>query len=70
MIVVLALVFRHYGDLAPDHAGRAGAQLGRARRSAEKLAQPARNYFLFLFQLLKYLEVFPPVVGAIVVPAW
>jgi ubiquinol-cytochrome c reductase cytochrome b subunit len=25
-------------------------------------------YFLFLFQLLKYLEAFPPVVGAVIVP--
>ena len=57
----------------PKRRTAAGQQLG---RRAAAPADPAENYsaarpemyFLFLFQLLKYLEAFPPIVGAIVVP--
>ncbi len=46
-----------------------GTELGAPADPAENYsAARPENYFLFLFQLLKYLEAFPPVVGAIVVP--
>ena len=46
-----------------------GAELGAPADPAENYsAARPETYFLFLFQLLKYLEVFPPIVGAIVVP--
>ena len=71
MIVVLVLVFRHW-SIAPVDMPRGdifGTELGAPADPAENYsAARPENYFLFLFQLLKYLEVFPPVVGAIVVP--
>lgn len=73
MIVVLLLVFRNYGngahelDVLPGEVF--GAELTAPADPAENYsAARPENYFLFLFQLLKYLEVFPPIVGAIVVP--
>jgi len=70
-LVVLLLVFRH-GSIAPPDMPRGdilGTELGAPADPAENYsAARPENYFLFLFQLLKYLEVFPPVVGAIVVP--
>jgi ubiquinol-cytochrome c reductase cytochrome b subunit len=71
MIVVLLLVFRNFSSAAVDiPPGEAfGAELGAPADPAENYsAARPENYFLFLFQLLKYLEVFPPIVGAIVVP--
>jgi ubiquinol-cytochrome c reductase cytochrome b subunit len=71
MIVVLALVFRHWSIVPADmpRGDIFGAELGAPADPAENYsAARPENYFLFLFQLLKYLEVFPPVVGAIVVP--
>jgi ubiquinol-cytochrome c reductase cytochrome b subunit len=71
MIVVLVLVFRNYSaesaGLPPGEVF--GTELGAPADPAENYssARP-ENYFLFLFQLLKYLEIFPPIVGAIVVP--
>jgi ubiquinol-cytochrome c reductase cytochrome b subunit len=70
-IVVLVLVLRDYpgieeGELATS---RLGAELGAPANPAESFAAARPDmYFLFLFQLLKYLEAFPPVVGAVVVP--
>jgi ubiquinol-cytochrome c reductase cytochrome b subunit len=71
MVVVLLLVFRHYSsetaNLPPGEVY--GAELTAPADPAENYsAARPENYFLFLFQLLKYLEVFPPIVGAIVVP--
>lgn len=71
MVVVLLLVFRNYSSA---NAGLPPGEVFGAELTAP--ADPAENYsaarpetyFLFLFQLLKYLEVFPPIVGAIVVP--
>ena len=71
MAVVLFLVFRQLPDLQP---GQAASDLLGAELSAP--ANPAENYsaarpewyFLFLFQSLKYLQSFPPIVGALVVP--
>jgi ubiquinol-cytochrome c reductase cytochrome b subunit len=71
MIVVSVLVFRDY---APEPKGNGvgpwlGAELAAPADPAENYsAARPETYFLFLFQLLKYLEVFPPIVGAIVVP--
>ena len=46
-----------------------GAELGAPANPAESYAAARPEaYFLFLFQLLKYLEAFPPIVGAIIVP--
>jgi ubiquinol-cytochrome c reductase cytochrome b subunit len=72
MIVVLVLVLSH--DSHPMTKGGSPMAYSGAELSAP--ADPAENYsaarpetyFLFLFQLLKYLEKFPPIVGAIVVP--
>ncbi len=50
-------------------AAAIGAELGAPANPAESYsAARPETYFLFLFQSLKYLEVFPPIVGAIVVP--
>jgi ubiquinol-cytochrome c reductase cytochrome b subunit len=71
MIVVLVLVFRNYASAPVDAPPGEiyGAELGAPADPAENYsAARPENYFLFLFQLLKYLEVFPPVVGAIAVP--
>jgi ubiquinol-cytochrome c reductase cytochrome b subunit len=70
-IVVLVLVLRQYTSIAddarpPEHLG---AELGAPANPAESYAAARPEvYFLFLFQLLKYLEAFPPVVGAVIVP--
>ena len=70
-VVVLLLVFRNYApEPKGDGLGPAlGAELSAPADPAENYsAARPENYFLFLFQLLKFLEVFPPVIGAIVVP--
>lgn len=71
LIVVLVLVFRNYSaetvSLPPGQVF--GAELTAPADPAENFsAARPETYFLFLFQLLKYLEIFPPIVGAIVVP--
>lgn len=70
-MVVLVLVLRNYPAADPHLplASQLGAELGAPANPAEaySAARP-EIYFLFLFQSLKYLEVFPPIVGAIIVP--
>jgi ubiquinol-cytochrome c reductase cytochrome b subunit len=71
MIVVLALVVRNYPTAEPGAplTGQLGAELGAPANPAESYAAARPEvYFLFLFQLLKYLEAYPPVVGAVIVP--
>jgi ubiquinol-cytochrome c reductase cytochrome b subunit len=70
-IVVLILVVSN--DSHPMKGGSPmtyhGAELGAPANPAESYgAARPEIYFLFLFQTLKYLEVFPPIFGAIVVP--
>ena len=50
-------------------AQQLGAELGAPADPAESYAAARpETYFLFLFQLLKYLDKYPPIVGAIIVP--
>jgi ubiquinol-cytochrome c reductase cytochrome b subunit len=72
MVVVLVLVVRGYPDAQPgvplSHV--LGAELGAPANPGESYAAARPEmYFLFLFQTLKYLEAYPTVVGAVVVPA-
>lgn len=70
-IVVLVLVVWNYPRLEAGvpAASQMGAELGAPANPAESYgAARPEVYFLFLFQSLKYLEEFPPIVGAIVVP--
>jgi ubiquinol-cytochrome c reductase cytochrome b subunit len=71
MIVVLVLVVRNYPN-ASSHSPvgpQLGAELGAPANPAESYAAARPEiYFLFLFQLLKYLEAFSPIVGAVIVP--
>jgi ubiquinol-cytochrome c reductase cytochrome b subunit len=72
VVVVLVLVLWNYPRLEPgaplgDHLG---AELGAPANPAESYgAARPEVYFLFLFQTLKYLDAFSPVVGAVVVPS-
>jgi ubiquinol-cytochrome c reductase cytochrome b subunit len=71
MIVVLVLIVRHYpttdANLTPG--ARFDPELGAPADPAENFsAARPETYFLCLFQLLKYLESFPPVVGAVSIP--
>jgi ubiquinol-cytochrome c reductase cytochrome b subunit len=71
-IVVLALVLRHYPGASSEsfEPGHLGAGLGAPADPGENYsAARPETYFLFLFQSLKYLESFPPVVGAVFVPS-
>ncbi|MCI0334907.1 MAG: cytochrome b N-terminal domain-containing protein [Planctomycetes bacterium] len=71
MIVVLVLVLRNYPSAEPGVplGGQLGAELGAPANPAESYAAARPEvYFLFLFQLLKYLEHFSPIVGAVIVP--
>jgi len=71
-IVVLVLVLWSYPhlDAHTPAASQLGAELGAPANPAESYgAARPEVYFLFLFQTLKYLEEFPPIVGAIVVIA-
>lgn len=71
MIVVLALAVRHYPsrDVELPLTSQLGAELGAPANPAESYAAARpETYFLFLFQLLKYLEAFPPLVGAVLAP--
>lgn len=70
-IVVLVLVLQNYliGEPSVPFTHHFGAELGAPANPAESYAAARPEiYFLFLFQSLKYLEGFPPIVGAIVVP--
>jgi ubiquinol-cytochrome c reductase cytochrome b subunit len=70
-IVVLVLVVWSYPRMEAGipAASQLGAELGAPANPAESYgAARPEIYFLFLFQTLKYLEVFPPIFGAIVVP--
>src|SRR5436190_5085292 len=72
-IVVLVLVLWNYPHLQPNasSAAQLGAELGAPANPAESYAAARPEvYFLFLFQTLKYLEAFPPMFGAIVVPGF
>ena len=71
MIVVLVLVLQNYPSIEPGEpvAAHLGAELGAPANPAESYAAARpESYFLFLFQALKYLEMFPPFVGAVLVP--
>jgi ubiquinol-cytochrome c reductase cytochrome b subunit len=71
MIVVLVLVLRNYPNVEPNVplGAQLGAELGAPANPAESYAAARPEiYFLFLFQMLKYLEAFPPIVGAVIVP--
>ena len=72
MIVVLGLIVRHYHPSRGTEVPLAGVlapELGAPADPAENYsAARPETYFLFLFQLLKHLEAFPPVVGAVIVP--
>lgn len=70
-IVVLVLAVWKYPQVEPgvplSHV--LGAELGAPANPAESYsAARPETYFLFLFQILKYLEHYPPLVGAVVVP--
>src|SRR5258705_8825065 len=70
-IVVLVLVVWSFPRLEAGvpPASQLGAELGAPANPAESFgAARPEIYFLFLFQTLKYLEEFPPIFGAIVVP--
>jgi len=73
MIVVLVLVLRNYPTADPSIplTSQLGAELGAPANPSESYAAARPEvYFLFLFQLLKFLEppTFPPIVGAVIVP--
>jgi ubiquinol-cytochrome c reductase cytochrome b subunit len=71
LCVVLVLVLHNYvgADESVPLTQQLGAPLGAPADPAESYsAARPEAYFLFLFQTLKYLEAFPPVIGAIVVP--
>jgi ubiquinol-cytochrome c reductase cytochrome b subunit len=71
MIVVLVLVLWNYPTAKPNVplGSQLGAELGAPANPAESYAAARPEpYFLFLFQILKYLSAFPPVVGAVAVP--
>ena len=70
-IVVLVLVVQNYPTAEPGVpiGSQLGAHLGAPANPADSYAAARpETYFLFLFQLLKYLEDFPPLVGAVIVP--
>jgi ubiquinol-cytochrome c reductase cytochrome b subunit len=71
LMVVLVLTVQHYpwAKSGVPLTAQLGAPLGAPADPAESYsAARPETYFLFLFQTLKYLEAFPPIVGAIVVP--
>jgi ubiquinol-cytochrome c reductase cytochrome b subunit len=71
MIVVLVLVLWNYPSAEPGLplGSQLGAELGAPANPAESYAAARPElYFLFLFQILKYLSAFPPVIGAVAVP--
>jgi len=71
MIIVMVLVLWNYPTIESGTpiASHLGAELGAPANPAENYgAARPEFYFLFLFQLLKYLDAFSPVVGAVIVP--
>jgi ubiquinol-cytochrome c reductase cytochrome b subunit len=69
--VVLVLVMWHYPtrDAGAPLAGQLGAKLDAPADPSENYpAARPEAYFLFLFQLLKYLEAFSPAIAGLVVP--
>jgi ubiquinol-cytochrome c reductase cytochrome b subunit len=71
MIVVLVLVLWNYPSADPGVplGSRLGAELGAPANPSESYAAARPEvYFLFLFQILKLLSAFPPLVGAVAVP--
>ncbi len=71
MVVVLILVLRNYPSMEAGEplGAHLGAELGAPANPAESYAAARPElYFLFLFQLLKFMEAFPPIVGAVIVP--
>ena len=71
MIVVLVLVLWNYPSAEPGVplGSQLGAELGAPANPAESYAAARPElYFLFLFQILKLLSAFPPVIGAVAVP--
>ncbi len=71
-VVVLVLVVWNYPRMEPGTpiTNHLGAELGAPANPAESYAAARPEvYFLFLFQTLKYLDVFSPVVGAVVLPS-
>src|SRR5207247_2201397 len=72
-VFVLVLVLWNYprSDANMPLASQLGAELGAPADPAEPFAAARPEvYFLFLFQTLRYLEAFPPMFGAIVVPGF
>jgi ubiquinol-cytochrome c reductase cytochrome b subunit len=71
IVVMLVLALQHYptANASQPLGGQLGAELAApADPAANYSAARPETYFLFLFQTLKYLEAFPPIVGAIIVP--
>jgi len=71
MSVVLILVLWNWPtvDTTMPLGNQLGAELGAPANPAESYSAARPEwYFLFLFQSLKYLQAFPPIFGAIVVP--
>jgi ubiquinol-cytochrome c reductase cytochrome b subunit len=71
LCVVLVLVLHNYVGVEAGQplSQQLGAPLGAPADPAESYsAARPEAYFLFLFQTLKYLEAYPPVVGAVIVP--
>jgi ubiquinol-cytochrome c reductase cytochrome b subunit len=71
MIVVLVLVLWNYPSAEPGMplGSQLGAELGAPANAAESYAAARPElYFLFLFQILKLLSAFPPVIGAVAIP--
>ena len=71
MFVVLVLVLQNYPNVEPGAplGSQLGAELSAPANPADSYsAARPEVYFLFLFQLLKHLVAFPPVVGAVIVP--
>jgi ubiquinol-cytochrome c reductase cytochrome b subunit len=69
--VVMVLVMWHYPTRDADAplAGQLGAKLDAPADPSENYpAARPEAYFLFLFQLLKYLEAFSPAIAGLVVP--
>jgi ubiquinol-cytochrome c reductase cytochrome b subunit len=67
LAVAIPLVLAHL--LRPNDASPLGAPLGApADGTAHSADARPEAYFLFVYQLLKYLEPYPAVIGALVVP--
>ncbi len=68
-LAAVAVTFAAAYFFRPNDAATIGAGLGAPADATENSAAARPEaYFLFLYQLLKYLETFPTVVGALLVP--